>query len=230
MSCYNCGAEQSPKWHVRTIEVASGRSGRSVTFSKSGTRVNSGRRYYRNETVEICEKCRKNEIRTGLILTAAIFVGLAIFGFRPQPPQSNASSSVALAALDTAPPTEMTPAPAPPAPPEQIVAPYLSAEYSNCLGTASASVDMLDCIGAERDRQNKELDRVYHHAMQNLSATERDELRRDEREWIAARDAACQHAGADAGGTVQEVAVARCGMIETARRVIYLGNYTVHPT
>ena len=65
-----------------------------------------------------------------------------------------------------------------------------SAAYAKCLDAAQA-IDprMLECGGAELERQDKTLNLVYAELMKHTDADSKDALRKAQRAWIAFRDA-----------------------------------------
>ncbi len=105
-----------------------------------------------------------------------------------------------------------------------------SSEYNECLSTGDAAngvtVAILDCNGAEIDRQDDRLNQAYAAAMAKLSSAEKARLRTSERSWIEDRDANCRReAGAGDGGTLASVSFSGCVLNETAKRADWLEQY-----
>lgn len=103
----------------------------------------------------------------------------------------------------------------------------LSETFSICMDAAGGvTSEMLDCTGAETERQDAQLNAVYRRVRAAASAADQIELRDAQRAWIRARDARCASRRADAGGgTLSSVVFASCHMTETAERVIWLENW-----
>ena len=93
--------------------------------------------------------------------------------------------------------------------------------YNNCPGFKhGVTPDMLDCISAEYDIQDKRLNTAFAAAMRALSPTGKENLREAQRAWIAYRDAWC---GIDYdGGQAGHVASNECMLDETIRQTIKL--------
>ncbi|OJA79683.1 hypothetical protein BGV48_33625 [Burkholderia ubonensis] len=82
------------------------------------------------------------------------------------------------------------------------------------------TADILDCLSAEGDKADKQLNAVYKATMARLDAAGKARLRDEERQWIKTRDAKCNSAGAEfAGGTAQQVEQSSCFVNTTMERV-----------
>jgi uncharacterized protein YecT (DUF1311 family) len=93
-----------------------------------------------------------------------------------------------------------------------------SSAYSACLQSALSGVAILECMDAELERVDRQLNRNYHRAMSEIQPFRRDELRRVQRLWIRYRDARCgffNHRESGSGGRLDEM---QCRIDETARR------------
>jgi uncharacterized protein YecT (DUF1311 family) len=101
---------------------------------------------------------------------------------------------------------------------------YYSKTYSDCMNAAGGStMPMRDCIGAEHDDWDKDLNQVYQTRMASRPAAGQTQLRDDERAWLKTTKRKCDHAGDDeAGGTLQNVEIDQCYLDETIRRTIWL--------
>lgn len=108
--------------------------------------------------------------------------------------------------------------------PSDAVEARFSDEYRACMdATGGVTVDMLNCIAAETDRQDDALNAAYRRVRADMDADSREELRDVQRAWIAARDATCNSRGMDAGrGSYSGVAYNDCILSQTAERVIWL--------
>ena len=105
-----------------------------------------------------------------------------------------------------------------------------SATYNECLSTGDAAQGVtsgiMDCNGAEIDRQDARLNQAYKMVMMRLSAQQRSKLRLSERSWIGQRDARCRRAAApEAGGTLAAIIYSGCILDETIERMIWLESY-----
>lgn len=100
-------------------------------------------------------------------------------------------------------------------------------DYNQCMGAAEGvTADMMDCIGAEIDRQDARLNQAYVMVMRPLPRAKKDQLRSLQRSWIRQRDARCSRASNDAGGgSLSGVVYASCILDETIKRTIFLENY-----
>lgn len=105
-----------------------------------------------------------------------------------------------------------------------------SAAYRNCLATGDAAKGvtsgMLDCNGAEIDRQDARLNRTYRAVMARLAPPARARLRASERAWIGERDRSCRRAAKTAeGGTLASVIYSGCVLDRTIERTMWLERY-----
>jgi uncharacterized protein YecT (DUF1311 family) len=98
--------------------------------------------------------------------------------------------------------------------------------YSDCMDTSEgATSSMMDCIGAEIEVQDGRLNQAYVMVMRPLPKPRKDTLRGLQRTWIKQRDAKCQRAIADEGGSMAGLIYAGCILDETIKRTIFLENY-----
>jgi uncharacterized protein YecT (DUF1311 family) len=98
--------------------------------------------------------------------------------------------------------------------------------YSDCMDTSEGvTSSMMDCIGAEIEVQDGRLNQAYVMVMRPLPKPRKDTLRGLQRTWIKQRDAKCQRAIADEGGSMAGLIYAGCILDETIKRTIFLENY-----
>jgi uncharacterized protein YecT (DUF1311 family) len=105
-----------------------------------------------------------------------------------------------------------------------------SAAYRNCLATGDAAKGvtsgMLDCNGAEIERQDARLNRTYRTVMARLAPPAQAKLRASERAWIGQRDRSCRRDAAVAeGGTLASVIYSGCILDRTIERTMWLERY-----
>lgn len=85
---------------------------------------------------------------------------------------------------------------------------------------------MLDCISAEHQVKDIQLNQAYGARMQSLSPSARERLRTGEREWLKLRERRCQgEAKAEEGGTLASVVYSQCLLDQTTSRVTYLRTF-----
>lgn len=105
----------------------------------------------------------------------------------------------------------------------------LSPALDACLSSGPAAQGvtdaMVDCMYAERSRQDVRLNARYRVLMRNLSPARGTALRNSERRWIARRDAHCGPILSESGGTIDRVNYASCLATETADRRAFLDRY-----
>lgn len=91
------------------------------------------------------------------------------------------------------------------------------------LSEAITTVDMVDASKEALEAWDKELNKIYALLMEELSAEQREELKRIQRLWIKERDeAAAQGAGAFEGGTFAQVAYVDSLCQSTKKRTLEL--------
>ena len=99
-------------------------------------------------------------------------------------------------------------------------------EYGACLEKAGGvTVDMLNCVADEAQRQDKRLNKVYKQLMGELSDSRKTELRAVQRLWIKYRDANCGFYADPEGGTIETVNSNTCFMEATAARAAELESF-----
>jgi uncharacterized protein YecT (DUF1311 family) len=114
--------------------------------------------------------------------------------------------------------------------PAKAVQHEYSREYRQCMGSGDAArgvtAGMMDCIGAEVDKQDARLNLAYKAAMARSDAGRRAALRASERAWIRKRDSGCQkEADTEAGGSLAGILFAECVLGATVDRRTWLDSY-----
>ena len=77
---------------------------------------------------------------------------------------------------------------------------------------------MVECIGAETQRQDARLNKAYKALMANLSAERKKQLQEAQRVWIKFRDANCGFYYDPDGGSIARVNANDCVMTMTSNR------------
>jgi uncharacterized protein YecT (DUF1311 family) len=101
---------------------------------------------------------------------------------------------------------------------------YYSKTYNDCMDVAGGStMPMKDCMGAEYEAWDKQLNQTYQALMARRTAPERIRLRDQERAWLTDTRIKCYHAGDDEeGGSLQGVEIQQCNLDQTILRAFYL--------
>jgi uncharacterized protein YecT (DUF1311 family) len=88
-----------------------------------------------------------------------------------------------------------------------------------CLDKAGGvTTDIVNCIGAETEIQDKRLNAAYQKALAALTSARKKELQTVQRLWLQFRDANCSFAFDPDGGTMAHVESSGCVMTMTATR------------
>ena len=102
----------------------------------------------------------------------------------------------------------------------------LSAEYSKCIDqSGGATSAMIDCIGAEADRQDKRLNDAYKKLMNELKPDRKRQLQQAQRMWIKYIEANCDFYLDPDGGTAASLAASECPVLAKAARAKELENF-----
>lgn len=102
-----------------------------------------------------------------------------------------------------------------------------STTYSTCMvGAGGVTMNMLDCMGSETERQDARLNQSYKAAMQALTPAQQTQLRDAQRLWIKFRDADCNLIGSLTGGSIDRVNSASCFLDMTKQRADDLAGLT----
>jgi uncharacterized protein YecT (DUF1311 family) len=106
--------------------------------------------------------------------------------------------------------------------------PTLTPKYDTCMDSSGGvTSEMLDCIGAETERQDTALNANFKKAMQATPKSRQTKLRDAQRNWIKFRDADCDFYNNPDGGTMAAVDSASCVMTTTAERAESLRSLAV---
>ncbi|MDB5807160.1 MAG: hypothetical protein JWN73_4482 [Betaproteobacteria bacterium] len=97
-----------------------------------------------------------------------------------------------------------------------LLAPAAHAASFDC-AKKSSQVETVICADAKLSKQDEALAATYGAALKQREGAQRDSLRREERQWLAHRNAAC--ALPDVDNEANRIAAARCVGSETARRI-----------
>ena len=101
---------------------------------------------------------------------------------------------------------------------------YYSKTYNDCMDAAGGStLPMKECMGAEHDAWDKQLNAVYQAVIARRAAPDKIVLRDEERAWLKRTKSKCDHAGdEEQGGSLQGVEIDQCNLDETILRTVYL--------
>lgn len=95
----------------------------------------------------------------------------------------------------------------------------LTPALDQCLDKAAGvTTEMVNCIGAETEIQDKRLNAAYQKALAVLTPARQKELQAVQRLWLQYRDADCKFAFDPDGGTMAHVESTGCFMTMTAER------------
>lgn len=93
-----------------------------------------------------------------------------------------------------------------------------SGRYVSCMDEAGGvTMNMIECIGEEYEKQDARLNEAYQKLRDELPDERRRQLLEAQRLWLEYRDANCRFY-ATAGGTLARVAANQCMLRETAER------------
>lgn len=96
---------------------------------------------------------------------------------------------------------------------------HYSGGYSACMDkSGGVTVEMVNCIGAETQVQDLELNLAYKKLGTQLTPERKKQLVTAQRLWLQYRDANCRFYADPDGGTAAGVASNDCFLSETARR------------
>jgi uncharacterized protein YecT (DUF1311 family) len=102
-----------------------------------------------------------------------------------------------------------------------------SRDYDRCMSKSDGvTAAIMDCNGAEIDRQDARLNQAYKMVMNRLDALQKQSLRSSERQWIVSRDKTCQADMRDEeGGSLAAIIYSNCILNATIRRTMWLEAY-----
>jgi uncharacterized protein YecT (DUF1311 family) len=99
-------------------------------------------------------------------------------------------------------------------------APLAATPAADCRNTATTTLEMNVCASAERKRADAELNVVYRQLLARVTRSQKNQLIRAERAWVAFRDAHCAFASSfSLGGSLHPVQLTFCLADVTAQRV-----------
>lgn len=102
----------------------------------------------------------------------------------------------------------------------------LTRQFSICMDkSGGVTVEMLDCIAAETERQDLRLNKAYKDVMAELTPQRKKQLQEAQRAWIKYRDANCDFYADPDGGTLAAVSSNDCYMSTTASRAKELEGF-----
>lgn len=104
-----------------------------------------------------------------------------------------------------------------------------SAEYFACLERpeGQTTTGMVECMGAERSRQDAKLNAAYQKLMQTLPDERKEILREAQRAWIKFRDAYAEFLYGYTGGSIDRLNTAGWYMRSTAMQARELENMLI---
>ena len=103
----------------------------------------------------------------------------------------------------------------------------LSKQFNTCMDKSDGVTQgIVECIGAETQRQDARLNKAYKALMADLTTERKKQLQEAQRAWIKFRDANCGFYYDPDGGTMARVSANDCVMTMTANRAKELENLT----
>nr|WP_294851624.1 lysozyme inhibitor LprI family protein [uncultured Sphingomonas sp.] len=106
---------------------------------------------------------------------------------------------------------------------------YFTPAYQKCMDSVEAKQGvtsaMMDCLGAEEQRQEAALNATYQRVMARQTAPDKVKLRKMQRAWLAQRDPICTRRLVDMAGTAATLMHSDCALQETVRRTLWLKAY-----
>jgi len=98
--------------------------------------------------------------------------------------------------------------------------------FDACIDKAGGvTVNMLNCIDAETQKQDKKLNTVYQNLMKSLTNKRKEVLKKTQQIWIKYRDANCDFYHDPDGGTMASILGANCVMDMTTQRAKELEDF-----
>lgn len=101
---------------------------------------------------------------------------------------------------------------------------YTAAHHA-CMERESSTQGVVECIEAERVRQDRGLNDTYRGVMARLNPRQRATLRTAQRAWIAYRDARCASQYDQDWGTLARITAADCRLNMTIEREMDLREH-----
>ena len=104
----------------------------------------------------------------------------------------------------------------------------LRESYGSCIKrSGGATPNILDCNEEEYEYQDTRLNHVYRVLLTRLSAQEKEDLRKKERDWIKKRTNFCNLNGELGGGQAEDIEGSSCKLNATARRADELERHQI---
>lgn len=101
----------------------------------------------------------------------------------------------------------------------------LSKQFAACMDqSGGVTMDMIECIGSETQRQDVRLNKAYKAVAANQIPERKKQLQEVQRIWIKFRDANCDFYYDPNGGSMARVSANSCMMTMTADRAKELEN------
>ena len=101
-----------------------------------------------------------------------------------------------------------------------------NAAFSACMDQAGGvTVSMIDCMGAETERQDVLLNQAYKALMSGLAPERKRQLQEAQRLWLKYREANCNFYNDPDGGSLARVMANDCFMSATAARAKELEGF-----
>lgn len=98
--------------------------------------------------------------------------------------------------------------------------------FSACMDQAGGvTVSMIDCMGAETERQDVLLNQAYKAVMSGLAPERKRQLQEAQRLWLKYRKANCDFYNDPDGGSMARVSANDCFMAATAARAKELEGF-----
>ena len=95
----------------------------------------------------------------------------------------------------------------------------LSRQFTTCMDrSGGVTMDIIECISAEAQRQDDQLNQAYQALRADLSPERKKQLLEAQRAWIKFRDTNCDFYYDPDGGTLARVMANDCVMQMTAKR------------
>ena len=104
---------------------------------------------------------------------------------------------------------------------------YTAAHHA-CMEREVSTQGMVECIDAERVRQDRGLNDTYRSVLARLNPRQRASLRTAQRAWMAYRDARCGSLYDPDWGTLSRITAADCLLTMTIERGLDLQDHPPH--
>lgn len=107
-----------------------------------------------------------------------------------------------------------------------VFAEKTNSQFDTCMDKAGGvTVNMLNCIGAETQRQDKKLNTMYQNVMKSLTNENKERLKKAQQAWIKYRDANCSFYADPDEGTLASITGSNCVMDMTTQRAKELEDF-----